>query len=107
MKDDFKAILMELRFKEGNELVDEFERILRKRIPHDIRDLSESISRKDIESIGKKAHFLTTTLVTLKFTQGVEICDALQKTVQKSALDESIELANRLIQYLHQMINEI
>ena len=107
MKDDFKVILAELRHKEGHDLVNEFERILRARIPQDINDLSSAASQNDLESLGKKAHFLSTTLITLKLTQGVELTDSLEKSAKAGELQQSLLLTNELIQYLQRMINAI
>lgn len=107
MKDDFKVILTELRQKEGDDLVNEFERILRARIPQDLNDLSSAASQNDMESLGRKAHFLSTTLITLKFTQGVELTDALEKAAKAGKLQPSLLLTNELIQYLQRMINAI
>ncbi len=107
MKDDFKVILTELRQKEGDDLVNEFERILRARIPQDLNDLSSAASQNDMESLGRKAHFLSTTLITLKFTQGIELTDALEKAAKAGELQPSLLLTNELIQYLQRMINAI
>ncbi len=107
VKDDFKGILAELRRKEGHDLVNEFERILRVRIPQDLNDLSAAASQNDMESLGKKAHFLSTTLITLKFTQGVELTDALEKSAKAGELQQSLLLTSELIQYLQRMIHTI
>ena len=107
VKDDFKGILAELRQKEGHDLVNEFERILRVRIPQDLNDLSAAASQNDMESLGKKAHFLSTTLITLKFTQGVELTDALEKSAKAGELQQSLLLTSELIQYLQRMIHTI
>lgn len=107
VKDDFKGTLAELRRKEGHDLVNEFERILRVRIPQDLNDLSAAASQNDMESLGKKAHFLSTTLITLKFTQGVELTDALEKSAKAGELQQSLLLTSELIQYLQRMIHTI
>ncbi len=107
MNDNFKEILAELRTKEGDELVDEFERILRVRIPKDMEDLRIATQERNTDAIGKKAHFLSTTLITLKFPQGIHHSVNLEKASKSQGLEEVLPLTEEFIQYLDRMLNEI
>ena len=107
VNDNFKEILAELRKKEGNALVDEFERILRVRIPKDVEDLRMAAHEKNVEAIQKKAHFLSTTLLTLQFQQGIHHSTNLENASKSGDLEEVLTLTNEFIEYLNRMLNEL
>lgn len=107
VKDDFKTILKGLREKEGDELVDEFERIFRNRIPQDINDLIRAREIRNFQEIQSKAHYLTTTLFTLKFSHGLALAEELEKAVANNQEASILILTNRFIDYLNDALNWI
>ena len=107
IKDDFKTILDELRKKEGDELVNEFEKIFRNRIPNDIQDLIRARKNRNINDIRIKAHFLSTTLLTLKFNHGLALAEELEKAVDGNQEESALLFTDRLIDYLNTALNEL
>lgn len=107
IKDDFKIILNELRKNEGDELVNEFEKVFRNRVPDDIQELIRAREDKNIVEIRIKGHFLSTTFLTLKFSQGLALTVELEKAVDRNQEEYALLLADRLIDYLNKAVNEI
>lgn len=107
MTDDFKTILNELRKQEGDALVDEFEKIFRNRIPRDIDDLIRARKNKNFDEIRSKAHYLLTTLLTLKFNQGFRLAGELEKAVDNNHDAYTLTLTDRFIDYLNIALKEI
>ncbi len=107
LKDNFKAILNELRKQEGDELVNEFERIFKNRIPQDIDDLIRARKSQDFEKIQIKAHYLSTTLLTLKFSHGLALSGELEKAVDYNQEASILMLTDRFIAYLNGALNEL
>lgn len=101
LKDDFKKILDDLRQEEGNELVDEFERIFKTRIPKDMDDLIRARKTRNFAEMKRKAHFLTTTLLTLKFSRGLALSEELREAIEDEQEASALMLADRLIDYLN------
>jgi CheY-like chemotaxis protein len=106
-KDDFKTILNVLREKEGDELVNEFERIFRSRIPQDINDLIRAREVQNFREIQRKAHYLTTTLLTLKFSHGLALAEELEEAVANNQEASILILTDRFIDYLNNALNWI
>ena len=107
IKDDFKTIMNELRKKEGDALVNEFEKIFRNRIPQDIDDLIRARENKNFDEIQNKAHYLLTTLLTLKFEQGFGLAGELEKAVDNNKNAYALMLTDRFIDYLNTALKEI
>lgn len=107
LKDNFKAILNELRKQEGDELVNEFEKIFKNRISQDIDDLIRARKSRDFEKIQIKAHYLSTTLLTLKFSHGLALSGELEKAVDNNQDASTLMLTDRFIDYLNGALNEL
>ena len=105
--DDFKFILNELRVKEGDELVNEFERIFKSRIPKDIDDLALAHKEQDFQKIKSKAHLLATTLLTLKFRHGYELTEELERAIDNDQNAQVLRLTGHLIEYLNSALIKI
>jgi HPt (histidine-containing phosphotransfer) domain-containing protein len=106
-KDDFHAILDELREKEGDYLVDEFIKIFSNRIPTDITHLIESRKNSNFRELKQKAHFLSTTLVTLKFTHGRLLASEIENAVDSEDTTRALKLTDQFIEYLNKALNTI
>ena len=107
IKDHFVSILNELRHHEGDELVNEFQRIFVERIPKDVKDLIDARKHRDFDSMKRKAHFLSTTLVTLKFHQGLIVSSELEKAIELDQKASALLLTDQLIEYLNSALIEI
>jgi PAS domain S-box-containing protein len=106
-KDHFERILNDLSQREGEELVGEFKRIFAGRIPQDIKDLSEARNTRNFPALAKKAHFLSTTLLTLKFNHGLSLTNDLEKAVETGQEASALMLTDQLIDYLNSALKEI
>lgn len=107
LRDDFTSILNELRLQEGEELVNEFESIFKNRIPKDIADLVNARNARDFTGIQRKAHFLSTTLITLKFTQGLDLATDIGKSIEANHENLTLKLTDQFIDYLNGALTEI
>ena len=105
--DDFRQILKHLADKEGDELVDEFKRIFQSRIPNDIHDLITAKDNRDFPALRRKAHFLSTSLLTLRFDYGFAIASELQKQIDLGEESTILSLSDQLIDYLNSALNEL
>jgi HPt (histidine-containing phosphotransfer) domain-containing protein len=105
--DHFRAIINDLRRLEGDELVNEFTRIFTTRIPNDIHDLIEAREKRDFTALKQKSHFLSTTLLTLKFNQGLALTNELQKQTALGEETLALDLSDQLINYLNRALNEL
>ncbi|MFK7786615.1 MAG: ATP-binding protein [Crocinitomicaceae bacterium] len=106
-KDHFEHILKDLGKQEGDELVREFKQIFSGRIPQDIKDLIDARKGRDFRALLKKAHFLSTTLLTLKFNQGLTISTELEKAIDAGQEASALMLTDQLIDYLNSALKEI
>lgn len=106
-KDNFRQILDQLRITEGDALIDEFQRIFKKRIPQDILDLEKGRDEKNFRAIQEKAHYLSTTLLTLKFNQGLALSAELEMAVGKRDNTSALALTNQFIEYLNGALNAL
>jgi len=106
-KDGFQQILNDLARNEGTELVEEFQRIFKTRIPNDINDLIDARKKRDFQALKTKAHFLSTTLLTLKFTHGLTIANELIKQVEEGQETSVLMLSDQLIDYLNSALKEL
>ncbi|MDG1332477.1 MAG: ATP-binding protein [Crocinitomicaceae bacterium] len=105
--DDFKAILNKQRKNEGDALVDEFERIFKQRIPKDIQDLIIARKDRDFGVIKAKAHYLSTTLLTLKFEQGLSLSEKLDESALDQDETSTLMITDQFIDYLNSALKEI
>lgn len=105
--DKFSEILNHLRQLEGDELVSEFIRIFKSRVPNDVNDLIRFKEKRDFDEIRRKAHFLSTTLLTLKFNQGFAISTELEEAAKIGQEASVMILTDRLVDYLNCALKEI
>lgn len=106
LRDDFKSILIELRASVGDEIVNEFEKIFNNRIPKDIDDLVTARKERNFEKIKNKAHFLSTTMITLKFKRGLDLASELQLEIENNREEQILILTDRFIDYLTNALAE-
>lgn len=105
--DDFRTILNDLRVKEGNELVNEFIKIFSSRIPSDISYLVEARNNENFVELKQKSHFLSTTLLTLKFNHGFTLSSGIEKAIDTDLGSSALVLTDELIEYLNDALKEI
>jgi HPt (histidine-containing phosphotransfer) domain-containing protein len=105
--DDFQSILNDLKLKEGDELVQEFIRIFTSRTPTDIEHLIEFRKSENYVNLKQKVHFLSTTLVTLKFDYGLSLANKIEKAIDAKRNHEVLDLTDEFIEYLLDALIEI
>lgn len=106
-KDDFRTILNDLRIKEGDDLVKEFITIFSTRIPNDIEEIKKARNAQDFEQIKQKTHFLSTSLLTLKFHFGFSLAEQIEKTIDEKNTTQTLKGTDEFIEYLNDALNAI
>lgn len=105
--DDFITILNDLRVKEGDALVQEFIKILKNRIPTDIEHLKHARRTENLQELKQKAHFLSTTLITLKFQQGLSLAKRIENAIDTNNQATALSLTDAFTDYLKRVLKEI
>lgn len=98
--DDIGAILKTIELEEGKDFVTAMTRVYLKRIPNDIIEIENAIKDKDLKVIEQKAHLLVGSLSAISFNFGAELAKNLESISKTKSSDETVVLANKLVEYL-------
>jgi len=106
-KDNFLAHLKVVADKEGQELVNEFIKIFKSRIPEDISALNQFVEEKNTEGLKSKAHFLTSTMRSMNFKKGEDLAVQICNQVSKEHAEKAFHSARLFSKYLHHALSQL
>ncbi len=98
--DDFLSILDNTEKEHGKEFVDMMLEVYRRRIPNDVSELEEALSKQDFQAIKAKAHLLTGSLSSLNFDLGHQLAKNAEKAASAGDLERVSSETFFLINYL-------